>query len=364
MKILMVGNFEWWMCPRFEILYKGLKENSVEVITYMDKHFSYFKLVKKLLKRDFDVVLVNGTFPLILTKLMKVFHRKKVIYDVFISRYNTEVEDNKNVSLGSLKSFVYKFFDIITCVMADILFLDTKKHINYFMALPFLRNIFYKLNKKIELVYVGADNDKWIPKKRMWLWKNKFTVGFWGYIKPLHGLEIILKAAELLEKEKDIQFEIFYGGKLVYDSELNKYVEVHSWETKKNVTFWSGVTTKTDIIDFANSCDICLGIFGTTIKANMVIPHKVYDTIAMKKPIITKDTDAIIELFENNKNCLLVDDTEELVEAILKLKRDKKLRTKIANNGYKLYKQKFTNKKIGKQLLEVISKLNSATSEL
>jgi len=123
-----------------------------------------------------------------------------------------------------------------------------------------------------------------------------------------------------------------------------------------NVSLKFGITLKTNLVDYANSADICLGIFGNSNKANNVIPHKAFETLSIKKPLITKNTDAITEILTNNKDCILVKNDNELANAILRLKNDKKLRLNIAENGYKLYSKNYNNKEIGKRLIEVIKK--------
>ena len=120
--------------------------------------------------------------------------------------------------------------------------------------------------------------------------------------------------------------------------------------------FYTTISLKTNLVDFVNSSDVCLGIFGNTKKAKMVIPHKSFETIAMEKPLITMDSEAAREIFINKDNCLLIkpESEKELADAILKLKKDQKFRNKIAKNGYNLYKKRFTNKELGKELLKLI----------
>ena len=44
---------------------------------------------------------------------------------------------------------------------------------------------------------------------------------------------------------------------------------------------------------YIKEATICLGIFGETQKAQLVIPIKVYEALAMGKPVITANTPAI-----------------------------------------------------------------------
>ena len=70
--------------------------------------------------------------------------------------------------------------------------------------------------------------------------------------------------------------------------------------------------------------------------------------------MITSDTPAIRELFTDKKDVFLckAKDEKSLVDAILTLKKNRALRDKIADNGYKLYKKYCTPEKIGEEILK------------
>ena len=50
-------------------------------------------------------------------------------------------------------------------------------------------------------------------------------------------------------------------------------------------------------------------------------------------------------------------DPKDLAKKIIELKDNSELRKKIAENGYKLYKEKLTPKVLGKELLNIILSL-------
>ena len=110
-----------------------------------------------------------------------------------------------------------------------------------------------------------------------------------------------------------------------------------------------------------SQADICLGIFGDTHKAQRGIPIKVYEALAMKKPVITGDSPAAREVFQPKVNAVLcpMANPEALAESILLLKKDKKLRQKIAEQGFRFYHHLFSSRIIAEEFRKALEKLSS-----
>ncbi len=106
------------------------------------------------------------------------------------------------------------------------------------------------------------------------------------------------------------------------------------------------------------SSDVCLGIFGKTEKAGRVVPHKIFQSLGMKKPLITTRTPAVEEFFSHRENIFLIPEPhpELLAQAILELKRDLGLRERIAERGYQLVSRNFSPKAIGRTLIRIMEK--------
>ena len=178
--------------------------------------------------------------------------------------------------------------------------------------------------------------------------KKDFLVGFWGNFIPLQGVEYIVKAVKLLEKHQDIQFQLIGRGQT-----YNKAIKLARRLKIKNINFVDRAPQE-ELPKYMQKADICLGIFGDTKKTQRVIPNKVYEAIAMKKPVITADTPAMRELFTNKKNILFckIANAQDLADKILELKRNKASREKIAQSGYETFKKYAMPKFIAKNLLK------------
>ena len=107
------------------------------------------------------------------------------------------------------------------------------------------------------------------------------------------------------------------------------------------------------------TADIFLGFLQKHPTVDRVIPNKVYQGLAIGRAVLTADAPVTRSVFAHKENMYLVKpaDPKVLAEAILELKNDPTLRTKIAMNGYELYKEKFNPKSVGKQLVAYIKEI-------
>jgi glycosyltransferase involved in cell wall biosynthesis len=294
---------------------------------------------------DYDLMVVGytGHLDVPLARFLSRLRRRPLIFDMFWSMYNSFVEDRGLFSKRSITARILKFIDRYSCTISDTVLLDTQTHID-------------SVSKKLDIekerfsrIWVGADEEVFFPIERSE--SREFTVLFFGTFIPLQGIDTIIKAAKLLEKE-EIRFTLIGRGQL--SEEI--YTLAHTLNLP-NCSFIDWVDLGDLVHEIAKS-DICLGIFGKSSKALSVIPNKVFDSIACKKPCITEDSPAIREVFTNSKNILLVPPQDEkgLAEAILLLKKDKILRKDIAKNGFSLFCSTFSNIAIGKEIRRVIEK--------
>lgn len=335
---------------RNRIIINGLKKNAVEVLE-CNSSLPFLKRTLRLLKKaiflDFDIIIVGypGHLDVFSAKLISIMKRKPLVFDAFISTYNTIVEEWGLVKKTSLKAKYYYYLDKFSCKMADMVLLDTEQHINYFCKR------FNLSRSKFRQIPIGADESIFHPRKSSA--GEKFLVLYYGKTNPLHGLEYIIKAAKILEG-RDIEF-LLIGSNRPFRELRNAYKK-----TSKNVIFKDEIPFE-EVPKYIAKAYIGLGVFGGTDKAMRVVPNKAYEILAMKKPLVTGDSPAASSVLTNKEDAILckMADPEAIAESILLLKSDEALRKKIAENGYKLFKNKFISEIIGKKVKEILEKLKN-----
>jgi len=319
------------------ILLNGLKaRNDVELEMYQFKknNWNIFSQIKKKSK-EVDFVIVPS-FRHKDVAFVKWASHAPVVFDPLISIYMTRVLDYQKKWKGPHKHLV----DWLSFSWPDILIWDTKSHLNFIKKK-------YNLDKPMNAVFIGVDTNLFYPINRKE--NNKIVVGFYGSYNPLQGIDKIVKAAHLLRNEDNIAFKLIGFGS-TFDSvqTLSKDLKISNIEFLPKVPY-------DQLNDAINEFDICLGVFGESMKTNVVIPNKIFHYAAAKKCIITKETAGIKEVFEDDHNISLVENTPKaLSEKIRSLAKDVKKREKLAIEAYQLVTKNFNQHKIADSFVEFL----------
>jgi glycosyltransferase involved in cell wall biosynthesis len=339
---------------RNRVLIKGLKENGVDVLECNVPYrswVSYSKLLLKyfLIKKEFDAMIVGfpGQEVMLLARLLTFRFgskqaKKPIIFDVFTSHYGGYILDRKKFSKKSLRAKWYKWLDKKSVELSDVSLLDTNAHIDFFVkefGLP---------REKFKRIFVGTDSGVFYPRE-IKKTTDKFLVHFHGNFIPLQGVSYIIQAAKLLENE-NVEFNIIGRGQTYKrDCELAEKLKI------KNINFIEPVSYS-KLSDYINSADIALGIFGNTLKTNLVIPNKIYEAIACAKPVITADTPAVRELLKDGENVLLCRNAnpEDLAKKILLFKHNPEFLHQVGQKGYLNFKNESREVVLGNQLIQII----------
>lgn len=315
--------------------FKSAIKNGIKlIIVYISLAVRYLSL------KEHDAVVVgyNGYFDMPLARLLTKIRKKTLIFTPVFPLYETLVEDRKYVNPASLKSKLVHKIDKISAGCADWIIIETQTYLNYYCE------EFKVRREKIFQIPLGTDEKNFYirPSKNQSLEPSVIKVLFYGKFIPLQGVSFIVRAAKLLEQDKEIEFEVIGSG------QLSESIEQLSRELSvENIDFIKWVDYK-ELPEHILDAHICLGIFGSTPKAQRGIPIKVYEALAMKKPVITGNTPAAREVFIHKKNAVLCEtgNPQALAESIVFLKENKELRERMAEQGFELFQKLFSSQQI------------------
>ncbi|MDD2665863.1 MAG: glycosyltransferase [Methanocellales archaeon] len=341
---------------RNAVILNGLRANGVDVIECTDTSKSYIgrypKAVGKFLlrnKTDYDAIFIGFFSQPLVSIIRKLTPKTKpIIFDAFLSAYDTMCFDRKKFRPESLMGKYFYRLDKHSCEIADKVLLDTNAHIDYFVK------TFGLVRRKFQRVFIGADDSIFYPMS-VERDDDKFIVFWHGNFLPLSGLEYVIKAAKLLEPCSDIVFKIAGCG-IMYD-EIEKLIEKLGIS---NVELLGWIPHQ-KLPEQIAKADVCLGgHFSDIDKAKRVIAGKAFEAIAMKRAVIVGNNPANRELFTDKESALLVEmaNADALADSIVELKEREKLRKRIAERGYKVFTEKCRPEVIGREVKGIIEEFS------
>lgn len=351
---------------RNRIMIEGLRRNGVDVIECHEKLWdgiedrvetvgggwkrprfwwrmlrTYSQLVRQYLNViDHDIVVVGypGQFDVFIAALVSRLRGTPLVWDIFMSIYLISIErglDTKSPAAVTLLRWIER----LACRLPDLLILDTEEYVNWFdrtHGVP---------AERFRLVPTGADSRIFQPATSRQEHNGLFRAAYYGTFIPNHGVEYIIEAAHLLADDPTIRLELIGRGP--------------DRDTAQTLASRYGLNN-VDFVDWLEPAalrqriaevDVCLGVFGTTPQSLMTVQNKIYEGLALGKPIITGDGPAVRDVLTHREHVYLCEraNPESLRNAIYALRDDAGLRRRLARRGHEWFQQNATVENIGQR---------------
>lgn len=302
---------------------------------------TYWRLLRAYRRiGDYDVMMLGypGQLDVYLARVLTWLRRKPLVLDVFMSLYLIASERGLTARHPITGRLIY-WLEKLALRLPDLLIQDTAEYVAGFQEVYGLEP------ERFRLVPTGADDRVFCPVEAARRDDGLFRVLYYGTFIPNHGVEHIIEAARLLRHSPDIRFELIGEGPT--KAQAVALVEEYGLE---NVTFVDWLD-KSALPHKAAEADVLLGVFGTTPQSMMTIQNKIYEGLALARPVITGDSPTIRAHLEHGATAWLVERTnpQALAGAILALRDDPSLRERLARQGHRLFVQKFSIACIGDQ---------------
>jgi len=192
-----------------------------------------------------------------------------------------------------------------------------------------------------------------------WREKNKFNSNdvlflYAGIIGLAQGLEVILHAAQLVKDKPELKFILLGSG-----PEKEKLLKLKADLQLENVIFVDGVSKK-EMPEIVAASDVSVIPLKKMDLFLGAIPSKIFENLAMQKPILLGVDGEARELFIEQGKCGLYFEPENhnaLAEAAIKISTDTQLRKQLGENGRKYVSEKFNRDTIATAFYERIKLL-------
>ncbi len=180
----------------------------------------------------------------------------------------------------------------------------------------------------LELFAHGSKNEKIVEELGL---EDKFVAGYLGTHGLAHNLDFILECAASLEDE-NIAF-VFIGDGAEKENLKKQAAEL----SLQNVMFLDPIP-KHKVPEYLSIFDVALVPLKKSDTFKTVIPSKIFETAAMKIPILLGVEGQAKELVEKYGAglCFEPENKNDFLEKLRLLKSDSKLRSERATNGMKL----------------------------
>ena len=320
---------------------KGLIQNGCNLETYKTSQSvsGYFGILKTISSNKPDLIMVGYDSPQLVI-FCRLFTRKKIIYNALCSVYERLIISRALARPFSPRAIYYWLIDFLAVNLANLVMVETDSQVEYF------RKLFWAKQKKLFRAWTGADEDIFYYNQDVKKFPI-FTAIFRGQFLPESGVEYVVYAAKILENES-INFIIHGGGQNI--DKIKKLIEKLN---PRNIKLTTDFLPAEELRTLMQKCHLSLGQLSNHPRLERTIPHKCYESLAMRLPYLTTANKGIFELLKDGETCITCEpeNAESLAGKILWAKNHPQELERITEKGRVLYKDKLSSRILAKKLL-------------
>jgi len=180
--------------------------------------------------------------------------------------------------------------------------------------------------------------------------ENKFVASYVGTHGMAHHLETALESAEILKDRNDIVFLLVGDG-----AEKSKLMNLKDKMALNNVVMLDQQGKDKMPLLWALS-DVSLVLLKKSDLFKTVIPSKIFESMAMKKPIVLGVEGEVKGMIEEGRAGITIEpeNAEQLANAVLELSSNKARYDEYAENGYQYVSKYYDRKVLAKRLEDIM----------
>lgn len=246
-------------------------------------------------------------------------HGIPLVFDPLISSWDKRVHEREKISVGSMRAKRLLAWERDIFSRANVLVADTVGHADFFhevLGVP---------REKLVVVPVGAEEDLFTHAPYMAKPPGEpLEAVFFGTFIGLQGVDHLVEAIGRYAGNNTyppLRFRLLGDGPLRAACEA-RIAEFRRTNPALDVAFedWRPLA---ELPARLAQADFFFGIFGTTGKALRVIPNKVYQALAIGRPVLTAATPAFDEALRGDEDhgffWCRAGDPDDIVRALVRL---------------------------------------------
>jgi glycosyltransferase involved in cell wall biosynthesis len=212
---------------------------------------------------------------------------------------------------------------------------------------------------RITVITNGVDLTQFVPDasypdlKAKWGSESKFVCAYVGTLGMAHGLEVVIEAAQQLKAlgREDIVFCLVGDG-----AERCALEEKAQAAGVSDLVIFTGRYPKEDIPTVLANCDACLIHLRGRELFGSVIPSKIFETMAMRRPIIMGVRGEALKIVLQAKAGIAMepDSAESLVAAVTRLADDSAFRNQLGRSAREFVEEHYNRDNLANAYLDLL----------
>ncbi len=270
-----------------------------------------------------------------------------VVLDLFLSAYDTVVEDRALARPGSLLAWWLQRLDARACDAADLVLLDTPANAAYVSELtgtPATRLGWLPVHDP----EAPSAALPWLPAPRELL-----RVLFFGTGVPLHGLGTLLDAVAAVP-----EVQLTLVGGTAHDRARA------ARELGPRLRLEPEFVGRTRLRELLQQSQLVAGVFGGGGKAQRVVPFKLVHALAAGRPVLTAATPAVLGWLDGSGAVFTAPaaDADALAAVLRELAADPARVAAAAEAARPAYDRHFATERLAARWHELLARLSPATA--
>jgi glycosyltransferase involved in cell wall biosynthesis len=219
------------------------------------------------------------------------------------------------------------------------------------------------LPEKITVVMNCEDSDNFenfnLDEKLIEKYQNDFVISYIGGFGQHRGIDTAIKSMpNILKSIPEAKLLLIGEGPSEFYLEMTKLCQELNIENKVVFTGWVNFNLVPTYIKLSNVCLVPHHASGHT---NTTIPHKLFQYMVMKKPIIVTDCPPLKRIIEETRSGLVIPsgDYNKMAEAVIQCCENPKISRAMGENGRKAIEEKYNWKLEAEKLCALYGRIQN-----
>ena len=269
-----------------------------------------------------------------------------IVLDLFLSAYDTVIEDRRLAAPGSLAAHYLAAVDRRACEAADLVLLDTPENAAYVAELTGLPP------ERFSWLPVNDPDAPAEPAPWRQAVNGALQLLFFGTGVPLHGLSVLLAAVASVPR---VHLTLV-GGSASDRADAQRLLP-------GRLTLEPEFVERHRLAELLAASQLVAGVFGASGKAQRVVPFKVVHALAAGRPVLTADTPAVCRWLEGSGAVFLAPaaDVAALAGTLRRLVNQPQHLQAAAEAARPAYERRFSTNACRDRWTQVLTRLDEVT---